>query len=580
MIILIGGAAVLFLLPLTRGQNMPKLLPLFTLVIILLALIVAFKYPGQGSWDPQTKIVSEDESLRVTAPGMWVIYLGLMFSVLLVLIAWNPQRTAVPDDFAATSSYTMAPEFFALLLTSIAGLVLLAVANNLIILFLALELVSLPTYVMVTLSRWRMQAKEAGLKYFFLGALAAAIMAYGFSFLYGLTGQINLDAIGPQLIAAEYINPLCIIALILVIIGLCFKIAAVPMHFYVADVYQGAACPVTAMLAFVPKFAGFYALILITKATVLPLLSVSPAVGNSIGWLFWLLAAATMTAGNLLALMQNNVKRLLAYSSIAHSGYIILAFLALPQFFGTNPNPAIADSAQIAIIFYVAVYGVATLGAFAVLSLLERQGDEAQQITDLSGLAKKHPGYALALAVCIFSLIGMPLTAGFIGKFYIFSSLIQSAGLISHYWIVVLLVIAVINAAIAAAYYLRIIGACYLDDGPFTAKLKSDGFRAIGITAAAIITILLGIVPSLLLSNMEETPAPAESTTVVERGENLLPAPHPKKEDGLFNSFTKSIVVEPRENLLPDPNFEILETPLPDPNPEEEEAFYVLLIGP
>ena len=511
-IILLSGAAILFLLPLTRGRNIPRLLPLFTMVIILLALMVAFKYPGHGSWDPQTKLTSEDGALRVTAPGMWVIYLSLMFSLLLVLVAWNPQRTAVPElkgelkgSDTFFSSYTMAPEFFALLLTSISGLVLLAVANNLIILFLALELVSLPTYVMVTLSRWRMQAREAGLKYFFLGALAAAIMAYGFSFLYGLTGQINLGSIGSHLAAAENINPFCIIALVLVIIGLCFKIAAVPMHFYVADVYQGAACPVTALLAFVPKFAGFYALILIMKSAVLPLMGLpndaSPYnINSSIGLLFWILAAATMTAGNLLALMQKNVKRLLAYSSIAHSGYILLAFLALPQITKQTQFITLADSAQIAIIFYVAIYGVATLGAFAVLSLLEKQSDEAQQISDLTGLAKKHPGYALALAVCIFSLIGMPLTAGFVGKFYIFSTLIQSTGLISHYWIVVLLVIAVINAAIASAYYLRIIGACYLDDGPFTAKLNSDGYRAIGITVAAIITIILGIAPSLLLN--------------------------------------------------------------------------------
>jgi NADH-quinone oxidoreductase subunit N len=508
VIILTAGAALMFLVGLSRKPAIRDRLPYWAFLCILIAFIVSVSYL-YGSSDSSVALKSSDGSLRLSPTSLMITYITLTIGALLVLISWNPDRfqdsgsvgRAMPANIDRSS---IAGEYFALLMLSLAGMLLTAVANNLIILFLALELVSIPTYIMVALSRPRMQAKEAGLKYFYLGALAAALMVYGFSFLYGITGKLQLDKIGTALAGGN--NSLILIVLLLVVVGLCFKIAAVPMHFYAADVYQGAASPVTALLAFVPKFAGFYALFLIISQVCGPFIQVSKISGEIISWLFWIIAAATMTTGNVLALMQKNVKRILAYSSIAHSGYILLAILA---------QPAAGSSVLGAILFYITVYAIATLGAFAVLTLLERNSDEAQQLSDLTGLARSKPALAAALAVCIFSLIGMPLTAGFIGKFYVFSTLVSST-VLPMKWLIVLLVIAVINAAVAAGYYLRIIAACYLDDGVSTVDVKTTPAQNGGIALAVLFTIILGVAPRLMTKLLQNVdwPTPTRSAAI------------------------------------------------------------------
>lgn len=358
-------------------------------------------------------------------------------------------------------------EFFSLTLFSLAGISLVAVANDLVLMFLALELVSVPTYILIGLSRRDIRAQEATGKYFFLGAFAAAITLYGFSFLYGAAGTTTLFSAesGVPSIAAycqvpsKAADPMFVLGLLLTIAGLAFKLAAIPLHFYVADVYQGAAHAVTGMLGFVPKFAGILALARVLSLT-------GWKYGEGLFWLIWVMAAGTMLVGNTLALMQHNVKRMLAYSSVAHSGYMLVGLLAGP---GSPENPSAGplSSGLTAVLFYMAVYAVMNLGAFAVLSLFRKPGegeeDAAETLDDLAGVATRHPWGSLALAVCVLSLMGMPPTGGFFGKLYVFSAALSSnVGTPREGAMLVLVIVGVLNSAIAAAYYLRIIAALYL----------------------------------------------------------------------------------------------------------------------
>lgn len=334
-------------------------------------------------------------------------------------------------------------EFFVFFLLSLIGVNLVCNANDLIWLFLALELASLPTYVMVAMSRPSRKAQEAAMKYFFLGAMATAIFLYGFALLYGATGTLVLTEMRiafAEQTAQGGIGFMGLVGMILAVLGVSFKIAAAPMHFYVADVYEGAASGVSAFLAFVPKTAGMLAMILLL---------------GTIGWQGHLeggvglpmpitialvtIAALTMTLGNVGALLQKSVKRMLAYSSVAHSGYMLIGIIAGP---GMGIN---------AVLFYLTVYGLMNTAAFAVLAGLERKGQEIETLDDLAGLRMKHPKMAVAMALSSGSLLGVPPLLGFIGKLYLFI-----AGVMTGH--IGLVVFAGLNSAISAWYYLALIG--------------------------------------------------------------------------------------------------------------------------
>jgi len=485
IIILLCGAMVVVLQSVIKEgcRCVSPLLSLVTLVLALMANQCASKHLG----------VVDDGSVGTTLLSYWVANIGLLVGILLVFISWRPDGFGEDEP----GKVYITGEFFAMMLFSIAGLLLVGVSNNLIILFLGLELVSMPTYIMVTLSRNVFQSKEAGLKYFFLGALAAGILAYGFAILYGITGALEYDQIATWM--QSNTSPYFVVPFLLIIAGLCYKIAALPMHFYVGDVYQGASSPVSALLAFMPKIAGFVSITFIFNMFGTDLFAMAD-LGHYIGWTFWILAALTMTVGNTLALMQTNTKRVMAYSSVAHTGYMMTALLV--------------GAATDAILFYMAVYAIATLGIFGVLSLIEKDGDEAQQLMDLRGLGRAYPGLAAALAVCVFSLIGMPLTAGFIGKLLVFSALVNDATPVPCNMI--LLVIGLINAAIGACYYLRILKASFIEEGDFqfTVYNKSKP-QIIGITLATLVTIALGVMPTMLYSKIETTAHSEKSPTAV-----------------------------------------------------------------
>jgi NADH-quinone oxidoreductase subunit N len=411
----------------------------------------------------------------------------LAFGVLLLLICWH-----LPEA-------TDRGEFFGMVLFSMVGVMLTGLADDLIVLLIALELVSMPTYVLVAAGRTDPRAQEAGIKYFFLGAMATALTAYGFSFLYGLAGT-TVISIGQTTIttAADGHGDefLFVAGLALAIFGLAFKVAAVPMHFYAADVYEGAAAPVTGLLGFVPKLAGFIALakVLSTTGGHLP---------DVIFWLLWGLAAGTMIVGNVLALMQTNVKRILAYSSIAHSGYMLVALLVGPV---AQPDAPIRDGIG-AMMFYIAIYGAMNLGAFAVIGLLRTRAGflaEGERLDDLAGLSRAYPGAALAMAVCVFGLMGMPPTAGFVGKVYIFGSALSlEPGSPDKVSMIVLAVMGLLMAAVGAVYYLRIVAACYLREPVPGSELRTVpcGLLKLGVGLAALIVILAGLLPSRLIAD-------------------------------------------------------------------------------
>ena len=404
----------------------------------------------------------------------------------------------------------MGGEFFAFFLFSLTGVMLTAAADDLVWMFLALELTSLPTYVMVATGRDRVEAQESAVKYFFLGALSAAVFLYGFALIYGATGFTEFGPIhaeGQRQITDSEISPLFITGLVLAIVGICFKVAAVPMHFYAADVYEGAAAPVAAFLAFVPKTAGFVALILLLALVGWPL-DKTPELdaGDALVWLLWIIAALTMTVGNVLALLQHNVKRVLAYSSIAHSGYMVVGLLAGPV--GAMQAGALGDGVA-AVLFYLVAYGLATTAGFAVLGCLDARGDEVQTFDDLAGINRRQPALAAIVLISMLSLLGLPPLVGFLGKIYLIGSA-YSAG---YVWLVIIMVI---NSAISAAYYLRIASVCYFGEPSEQVKPLAVPGRRTGAIVAAVGALVLGVAGNRLVQSARNAAAAPGQTPVIQ----------------------------------------------------------------
>jgi len=371
-------------------------------------------------------------------------------------------------------------EFHSLLLLSITGVMLICEARDLIWLFLALELVSLPTYVMIAISRWSRVGQEAAMKYFFLGALASGLTLYGFAMLYAATGTLVLsemvDVFAIQQGATGEITPFGQLGLLLVIFGLCYKIAAAPMHIYAPDVYQGAASPVTAFLAFIPKTAGMIALIL-----TLSLVGWEDGLPPVLEMSLWVIAVLTMLLGNIGALLQSSAKRMLGYSSIAHSGYMLIGVIAGPPY------------GLVAVLVYLVIYGATNTGAFATLAGLSVDGKSVDSLEEISGLHRRSPIAAATMAISCGSLLGIPPLFGFWGKLLLFIAGI-STGQLS------LVIIAVITSAISAWYYLRLIGVSLLSSTSPRSESLIVALRWPII--AAVISAIIAIAGPLLLTDI------------------------------------------------------------------------------
>jgi NADH-quinone oxidoreductase subunit N len=386
-------------------------------------------------------------------------------------------------------------EHLACLIFIIAGLSLVASANDLIALFVSLELVSIPTYILLYLSRPDAKAMEATVKYFLLSVFSSAFLLYGMSFLLGAGGSTNLAVLSESLRQPTGMVSVGMlqVALVLVVAGLGFRIASVPFHFYAPDVFQGTTMPAAALLAVVPKVAGFVALLRLVWSALLTT-GLHPdfaSLGTYGAAVLAGLALLTMTVGNVLALLQTSIRRLLAYSSVAHAGYMLVG-LAVP---GGNLVP----NGEQAVLFYLLVYSIMTLGAFGVLLMLRKQDRSIDLVSDVDGLGTTHPFAAMLLAVFMFGLTGLPPTAGFWGKFNLFVVAWSSGSLTMK----LLAVGLAVNAAIAAWYYLRLVKYAYLnapasDVSAIRGSQAPALYGAMGLCAAA--ALWLFFFPNVLWS--------------------------------------------------------------------------------
>jgi NADH-quinone oxidoreductase subunit N len=514
-IVLFAATCVVMVLGLSPRQGVRKLCGPLTILALLIAGLVAAKSTPSGEHVTR-------EAGQLLLPSM-PVFIKVLVSLVGVLMALLLAGTVDRREEAAISSgrrkfdplRTNRAEFWAFFLFSLTGLMLCASADDLIWLFLALELTSLPTYIMVTISSSRNRSREAGVKYFFLGALGAAVFLYGFALIYGGTGSTNLNVIHDHF-QAHGINHIAMGGLLLAFLGICFKIAAVPMHFYTADVYEGAAAPVSAFLAFTPKSAGFVAILLLCSAAgwnygatghaggVPGGLAAMPGDGHSLPehlrLTVWVVAALTMTVGNVLAMWQTSVKRLLAYSSIAHSGYMLVGVVVGPG------DGTFSTSGISAVMFYLLAYGVMNLGAFAVIASLEKapanadeDPTEADSFDDLRGLYRTRPGLTAIMVISGLGLLGFPPLLGFWGKYPLFSSGISSGE-------IVLVLVLALNSAISAFYYLRLVTVPFLSQPvegakaatltPFRTRVAAGALSAAGI-------ILLTVIANTLMTESE-----------------------------------------------------------------------------
>lgn len=380
-------------------------------------------------------------------------------------------------------------EFHALLLLSTVGMMLLASAHDFMMLFVGLELTSLSTYILVGLLKKDLWSNEAAIKYFLLSIFASAILLFGISIVYAAVGTTNFGQVQERMGEAAARAPgAAVVAAVFIVAGFGFKVTAVPFHMYAPDVYQGAPTPVTIFLAVGPKAAAFAALARVLSA-----------VGTSMAadWLplIGALAVLTMTVGNIAAVLQSNVKRMLAYSSVAHSGYVLIGVAAMAGAGGTAKGaPGIVAS----VIFYLFAYTIMNVGAFSLLMCMRRGDGFGEELADFSGLGRRRPAVAAAMVLFLLSLAGIPPTIGFLGKLYIFAAAMR-AGL---YW---LALAGVVNVVISLFYYARIIVHMYMREQEVeVTDVKSVPLGlAIGITAAA--TVVLGIFPQAVLSAIERS---------------------------------------------------------------------------
>ncbi len=436
-----------------NARRSQKILGLVALIGALAALAASFyqaQFPGTAFW----------EMVRVDSFSIFFHVLVAAITVVVILSSYEyMELQQIP-----------AGEYYALILLGAVGMSLMSSAVELVLIFVALEISSISTYVLAGFRRRAAISSESSVKYFLLGSFATAFFLYGVALMFGATGSTNITVMG-SVLASGSIPPLAYMGIALMFVGLGFKVAAAPFHIWTPDVYEGAPSPIVGFMSTAPKAAVF--------AVLLRIVFEAHAPGHI--WLIWVMAALSMTLGNIGALVQNNIKRLLAYSSIAHAGYMLVAFAALPH-----------DGIPSAM-FYTASYAAMNIGAFAVVSHFGKAGERYVTLEDYSGLGRRSPLLAAVLTVFLLSLIGIPMTGGFFAKFYVFSAALQAN-------LVGLTIIGVLNSAVGAYYYLRIIVVMYMrepkEDGPLP-RIPVGLGSALALSFAA--TLYLGILPGRIL---------------------------------------------------------------------------------
>ena len=459
------GLLMMLLQPFLRGRHFLTFLALLGSLAGTIAAFTALVHGGPGFYG------------LVQSDAFSFFFRLLVGSVaFLVVLAAGPylEREHLPVG-----------EFYALLFFATAGMGVLASAQELLTGFIGLEMSSISSYVLAGYRRDSLKSSESAMKYFLLGSFATAFFLYGIALVYGATGTTLLDKMAGADVTST--GTLLKLGLAMILIGLGFKVAAAPFQVWTPDVYEGAPTPVTALFAAGPKAAAF-ALLLRIFATV-------PAATQYWFWAFWVLAALTMSVGNLGALVQTNMKRLLAYSSIAHAGYILVAFAAVTSM--AQGGSAEAAPAYAAVLFYLLSYALVKLGAFTIVSQLGGAGEKNLSLDDYAGLSQRQPFVAAMLSIYLLSLLGLPVTAGFFGKFYIFKAAVNS-----H--LISLAVLMAINSVIGAYYYLRVIVVMYMrEPSPEAATFGPVRFP-LGVNAVLLITfvgtILFGVYPNPVIN--------------------------------------------------------------------------------
>ncbi len=485
-IIAVLGAAVIGVLVdafAPAGRRAP-----INLTISVVALVVALGWTiGQIGGSP---VVTFNGAVVVDGPALLAQGAIALFTLLSILLYTERRLDPTGDPFTPSGAVTPGSEMervltlqkvqqtevFPLTLFAAGGMMIFVASNDLLTMFVALEVLSLPLYLLSSLSRRkRLLSQEAGLKYFLLGAFASGFFLYGAALVYGAAGSLNLAEIDAGVSARVGVDSLLLVGMGMLAVGLLFKISAVPFQFWTPDVYQGAPTPVTGFMAAATKTAAVVALMRLFYVGLGGLVE---------DWtiLLWVIAAVTMLVGSVLALTQTDVKRMLAYSSIAHAGFLLVGIVA-------------ADEAGIAaVLFYLLAYGIATIGAFAVVTLVRDAGGEATHLAQWAGLGRRSPLLAGVFALFLLSFAGIPLTSGFIGKLTVFSAAFDAGQ-------GALVIVGLVSSAIAAFFYVRVIVLMFFSDpveGGAAVGVPGSGTTAV-ITATALLTVLLGVVPGPVL---------------------------------------------------------------------------------
>jgi NADH-quinone oxidoreductase subunit N len=450
---------ILLVLNVLAKRGTKGAIPYLSLAGTLGALLFCFSLWGRSEYAFHRMVVLDNYSL----------FFKIVFLITTVLTILMSIRFLQEEGFELG-------EYYILVLFAAVGMMFMASATDLIIVFLGLETFSLSLYVLAGFFRTQPKSNESSLKYFLLGAFSTGCLLYGIALVYGATGTTNLKSIYEFVRQNQLLtDPLLLTGMGLLIVGFGFKVASVPFHMWTPDVYEGAPTSVTAFMSVGAKAAGFAAFLRV-------FLYALSSLQTEWVWILWVLAVLTMTLGNVVAIAQRNIKRMLAYSSIAHAGYILVAMVAA------------SERGTASVLYYILAYTFMNLGAFGVVILYGRKGEENINIGDYSGMATKYPLLAAAMAIFMFSLAGIPPTAGFVGKFYIFSAAIK-AGYIN------LAIIGVLNSALSVYYYLRVTVMMYMrNPEKELAKLEISPAMVIALIIAVFGTLQMGITPSQYLN--------------------------------------------------------------------------------
>ena len=459
IIVLVTACTVLLVDLFAPQRERAFTLAVTTIIGLLLAIISEVQLHGKDITGFYGTVVADDFS---------VLFELIYLSVAIVTVF-------ISRHYIAENEMNFG-EYYVLLLTAVSGMMFMTSGLDLLVIFIGLEIMSISSYILVGIKRKVARANEAALKYLLLGAFSTGFLLYGISMLYGATGSTILPQIIDEVQKNGADNPLVIVGMALVVIAMSFKIAIVPFHMWTPDVYTGAPTPVTGFLSAAAKAAGFAVFVRV-------LLTGIPLDGANWENVLWILAVLSMTVGNLMALRQSEVKRMLAFSSIAHAGYVLVAVVVG------------SASAISGVIFYSFAYAVMGTGAFGILTIRDA-GRVPQTYDDLAGYGKRNPFQALMMTLFMFSLIGLPLTGGFIGKLQIFSAALDGG------W-VWLTVIGILNSALSAYYYLRVVMFMYMREGALPEgtelSVKSSGFALTGLIGTAVAVLYLGVFPDKII---------------------------------------------------------------------------------